>query len=424
MEPTAGWPLVALALFLLAGYVAHVTGPRIHIPSVTILLLVGALCAPAVLDVVPQAVASWFPMVAHMALAMVGFLLGERFVGKGLRKHGKTVFLVMISETLLAALVVFAVTIAVGAPLPLAILLAGIAPASAPAAIFETVREGHAKGPLTDTVLGVVAIDDAAGVILFSVLFVAAKSIAGAEAHGTEILRALWEIGGAVALGAAIGLPMAWITRRVRRGEPTLVEAAGFVFLAAGVASAIDVSYLMAAMTLGGVLAWRVGDNARPFHAVEGVSEPFLAVFFILAGFRFELSALGKLGWIALAYVIARAAGLIGGGYLGGRISGAPKVVQKRVGYCILPQAGVALGFALLAREQMPRYGQAVLPLVIATTVLFEVVGPAVARWHLRRAGELGVPAGLPPASGSEGPAAQTGGVQADSGGAPLTKET
>ncbi|MBS3735446.1 MAG: cation:proton antiporter [Phycisphaerae bacterium] len=390
MESTAGLPLVALALFLLAGYVAHVTGPRMHVPSVTLLLVAGAVCGPAVLDIVPESVSSWFPMVAHMALAMVGFLLGERLVGRGLRKHGRTVFAVMGGKVSLVCAFVFVAALLAGAPLPLALLLAGIAPASAPAAIYETVREERAAGPLTDTVLGVVAIDDAVGVILFSVLFVAAQATAQAQTDAMQIARGLWEVGGAVALGAAVGVPMAWITRRIRRGEPTLVEAAGFVFLVAGAASMLHVSYLLAAMTLGAVLAWRVGDNARPFHAIEGVSEPFLAVFFILAGFRFRLDALGQVGWIAAAYVAARTAGLVIGGYAGGRLRRAPRVVRSHVGWCTLPQAGVALGFALLAREQMPEYGQAVLPLVIATTVLFEIVGPVIARWHLRGAGELG----------------------------------
>ncbi len=389
MESTEALPLVALGLLLLAGYVAHMTAPWIHIPRVTILLILGALCGPSVFDIVPDTVQAWFSMVAHMALAMVGFLLGERLVGKGLRKHGKAVFVVMTGEVVMASLIVFGASLLAGAPLPLALLLAGIAPASAPAAIFETVREGQAKGPLTDTLLGVVAIDDAAGVVLFSVLFVIAQAVAGAGADTMQLLRGVWEVGGAVLLGAAIGLPMAWIAKRVRSGEPTLIEAAGFVFLAAGIATALEVSYLLTSMTVGSVLAWRAGDDARPFHAIEGVSEPFLAVFFILAGFRFDLGALGAMGLVGAAYVVGRAVGLVSGGYVGGWLSGAPKAVRQRIGFCILPQAGVALGFALLAQEEMPQHGESVLPLVIATTVLFEITGPPVARWQLSKAGEL-----------------------------------
>ena len=122
------------------------------------------------LNLAPAEVSQWFPFVAHIALAMVGFLLGEKFVGKDLKEKGKVVLWVTVGETLLAAGFVLAALLAIGSPLALALLLAGIAPASAPAAILEIVREGKAKGFLTDTVLGVVAIDDAWGIILFSLL--------------------------------------------------------------------------------------------------------------------------------------------------------------------------------------------------------------------------------------------------------------
>ncbi|MFP4058436.1 MAG: cation:proton antiporter [Candidatus Brocadiia bacterium] len=389
MEATEGWPLAVLGVMLLAGYAAHVTGLLIHVPRVTILLVVGAVCGPSVLDLVPESASQWFPFVAHMALAMVGFLLGESFVGKDIREKGRVVLWVTVGETLVTAGLVFGVLVAVGASLPLAIILAGIAPASAPAAIFETVREGKAKGPLTDTVLGVVAIDDAWGVVLFSLLLVAAEAVAGQAAHLAEIANGLWEVFGAVLVGGAISVPMVWITGRVRQGAPTLVEAAGFVFLCSGLASLLGASYLLACMVLGAVVANRAKHHARPFHAIEGVREPFLAVFFILAGFRFELGTLAALGLVGGAYVVARAAGLISGGLLAGRLAKAPREVQKRVGWCILPQAGVALGFALLVQEQLPELGDSVLPLVIATTVLFEITGPLIARWHLSKAGEL-----------------------------------
>ena len=389
MELSNGLSLLILGLFLLAGYLAHIAGPRISIPRVTILLVVGALVGPSVLDIVPESISRWFPLISHMALAMVGFLLGERFVLKELRKRGPTVLWISIGETVAAAGLVAAALALAGAPPPLAILLAGIAPASAPAAIFETVREGEAKGPLTDTLLGVVAIDDAWGVIVFSVLFVVAQASTGSGAHMAELGGGLWEVSGAVLLGAAVGFPMAWITRRVREGEPTLVEAAGFVFLCTGLAGLLGVSYLLSAMVLGAVVANFSPDQKRPFRAIEGVSEPFLAIFFLLAGFRLELASLPELGLIGAVYILARAGGLVLGGLASGRLVGAPGNVSSRIGFCILPQAGVALGFALLAKERMPEIGTTVLHLVIATTVLFELTGPLIARWQLSRAGEL-----------------------------------
>jgi len=389
MELGEGWSLLFLGAMLLAGYLAHITGPRIYIPRVTLLLIAGAICGPSVLGLMPQNVSEWFPFVAHMALAMVGFLLGENFVGKEIKEKGRVVLWVTVWETMLTAALVFAALAVVGAPIALALLLAGIAPASAPAAIFETLREGKSKGSLTDTVLGVVAIDDALGVLIFSILLVVAQAITGHGTHLSELLKGLWEVFGAVFVGGFVSLPMVWVTTHIREGEPTLVEAAGFVFLCAGLASILNVSYLLASIVLGAVVANRAKENMRPFHVMEGIREPFLAIFFILAGFRFDLSKLVALGLVGVVYVAARTAGLALGGRIAGKIVKAPKEVRSRVGWCILPQAGVALGFALLAREKLPEFGESVLPLIIGTTIVFEIAGPLIARWHLNKAGEL-----------------------------------
>jgi Kef-type K+ transport system membrane component KefB len=374
---------------LLAGYVAHITGPRITIPRVTLLLVAGAVCGPSLLDIVPQDFTQWFPFVAHLALAMVGFLLGENFVGKKIKEKGRVVLSITVGETVFAAVIVFTALTIAGAPIALALLLAGIAPASAPAAIFETIREGHSKGPLTDTVLGVVAIDDALGVILFSLLLVAAQAISGQGTHLSELYKGLWEVFGAVAVGALVSFPMVWALTHIREGQPTLIEAAGFVFLCAGLATLLNVSYLLATMVLGAIVAQRAKEDMQPFHAIEGIREPFMAIFFILAGFRFELGGLATLGLIGGVYVAARMIGLVLGGRIAGWIVKAPREVQSRVGWCILPQAGVALGFALLVQERMPEFGESVLPLIIGTTVIFEIGGPLIARWHFKKAGEL-----------------------------------
>lgn len=381
--------LAVLGAFLLIGYCAYVLGKRLFVPRVTLLLVLGAAMGPSVLNLVPKEVSNWFPLVAHMALAMVGFLLGEEFGKKNIGEKGVKVLGISVGETLFAIVFVFLALWLAGTPIILAILLAGIAPASAPAAIFETVREGEAKGPLTRTLLGVVAIDDAWGIISFSILFVLAQGLGGDNSSMSELLKGLWQVFGAFLLGVAIGLPMAWLTGRVKEGEPTLIETIGFVFLCSGLATLMNVSYLLASMVLGTVVANLAKHHKRPFHAIEGIGEPFFAVFFLLAGFRFELSTLASMSTVGIIYILARSAGLIGGGWFSGLLTKASKEVRKRIGWCILPQAGVALGFALLVQERIPEHGDTVLQLVIATTVLFEITGPLFARWHLKQAGEF-----------------------------------
>jgi Kef-type K+ transport system membrane component KefB len=270
-----------------------------------------------------------------------------------------------------------------------ALLLAGIAPTSAPAATFDVIRENHATSQLAKMLLRVVAVDDAFGILLFSLLLAAAEAIVGERGATTAILWGLWDVTGAIVLGLFLGQPMAWLTGRLRKGEPAILEAAGFVFLCGGLATLLHVSYLLACMVLGAVVANRAKHHTRPFHAIEGAADPFLSVFFVLAGFRLEFVALASLGLLGIVYVFARSAGLILGGHLGARIVGAPAIVQKHLGWCLLPQAGVALGLALLAAERLPEVGEQLLPLIIASTVVFEIVGPIITRHRLRLASKI-----------------------------------
>jgi len=385
---TSGWPLVALGLSLLAGYLAHVVGRRAHVPRVTLLLLLGVVVGPHGLHLVPDAVSDWFPVAAQLALSVVGFMLGERFLGKTLRQTGKVVLAVSIAESVGAVVVVLVGLLIMGTPPIAALLLAGIAAATAPAASMDVIREVQSKGPLTDTVLSVVAIDDAYAIILFSLLLVIAQTISGDGFAWSFLLAGAWELLGAVVLGVAIGAPMSWVTGRVRPGELTLLEALGFVLLCGGLASLIGVSYLLACMVLGAVVANRARHHTRPFHAIEGVSQPFLVLFFLLAGFELDPSMFALVGVTGAGYVVFRSIGKVIGSYAGARFARAPSDLAKHVGWCLLPQAGVALGLGLLAAERFPEFGGAILSLLVGTTFVFEVLGPIATRVSLKRAGE------------------------------------
>jgi Kef-type K+ transport system membrane component KefB len=182
---------------------------------------------------------------------------------------------------------------------------------------------------------------------------------------------------------------MAWLTGRLRRGEPMLLESAGFVFVAAGLASVLGLSYLLTCMVLGVVVANRARHHVRPFRSIEGISEPFLALFFFVAGYKLEWEALPALGLVGLAYVAARITGRVVGGQLGGRLAHSTPEVQHRLGLCLMPQAGIALGLALVASDRLPDV-DFLLPLVIAATVVFELIGPPLTLLQLRKAGETG----------------------------------
>ena len=388
MEHAAILILMGTTLLLALG--AHALGKIVHVPRVTLLLLLGALAGPELLDLLPENASDNFSLITQLTLAMVGFLLGERMSAKGLRE-GKEALVVSLVVTIMTATVVILAIWAVTGNLPAALLLGGISTATAPAATLDVMREAGANGPLTRLVFQVVAIDDAWGAMLFSVLLVAAGLVLGnGDFDGpSAMLHGVMEVGGSLVLGIVLGLPMAWLTGRIRPGEPMLLESAGFVLVAAGLASWLGLSYLLTCMTLGIVVANRARHHVRPFRSIEGISEPFLAMFFFMAGYQMHWAALPALGALGLAYIGARILGRVAGGWLGGYLAGSDPQTRNRVGACLMPQAGVALGLALVATERLPSLDY-ILPLVIGATVVFELIGPTLTLAQLQKAGETG----------------------------------
>lgn len=378
--------LLTLGATLLVGLLVQLIGRRIKLPRVTLLLLAGVAIGPAGFDLLPAETQAWFPPLANVALVMVGFLLGSEFALGRLQQRWKEVGWVALSVTVATALSVGLGLWWLGADPRLAIVLAAIAPATDPAAVLDVVKESRADGPLTRVLLGVVAIDDFFGLLLFSVLFAFAG---GAEVPLSETLATgAWEVGGSVALGIALGVPMAFLSGRLSPGEPTREEALGMVLVCCGLAQLAGVSFLMAAMVMGTVVVNLADHHERAFHEIEAIEDPFLVLFFVLSGASLEIDALSQVGWIAVAYVGLRLVGRLVGGTLGGGFAHLDRQRRAWAGPALLPQAGVALGLSLIVQERLPELS-ACLPVVLVATVLFEVVGPLVTRIALTKVGEV-----------------------------------
>jgi len=381
--------LTTLGVLLLLGLVTDALGRRTPLPRVTLLLIFGFLMGPSVLDLLPSLGEKWFHVVADMALVMVGFLLGGKLTLPSMRRHGRLVLWISIASVVATAAVMLVGLLLVGVRLDVALLLAGIAPATAPAATADVVHEVRAHGRFSRTLLGIVAVDDAWGLILFSLMLTAAHGCGEQGGTAVPLLGGAWELGGALLLGIGLGMPMAYLTGRIQPGEPTLVEALGLVFLCGGIAIWLDVSFILASMVLGGVVANLARHHTRPFHAIEGIEWPFMILFFVLAGASLHIDALYHVGFIGSAYVILRVIGRVLGAWVGSVISRADPLVRRWMGMALMPQAGVALGMALVATERCPNVGEIVLTVVIAATVVFELIGPVMTRIALVRAGEV-----------------------------------
>jgi Kef-type K+ transport system membrane component KefB len=381
--------LLTLGAILVIGSVAYTIGRRTKLPRVTLLILFGVLIGPTALDILPELIGERrFPIITDIALLMIGFLLGEKLV-LSFRKNVRTVLWISASVVVITSGLMLGGLLLIGAPIEVALVLAGIATATDPAATMDVVLEVKSKGNFTNTLLAIVAIDDAWGLIIFSFMLSIAQAIQ-TQGSGVEILLSSgWELGSACLVGFGLGIPMAFLTGRIQPGQPTLIEALGIVFLCGGIALWLEVSFILSAMVLGGVVASFARHHERPFHAIEDIELPFMVLFFVLAGASFYPVPLHQIGFIGGAFILLRVAGRIIGVWPGAAVNHSDPKFKKWMGITLLPQAGVALGMALVAVNRFPHIGEVVLPIVIGTTVLFELIGPVMTRIALNRVGEV-----------------------------------
>ena len=380
-------PLVTFGLLLLVGLALDALGRLTRLPRITLLVLFGLAIGPSALDILPIDAGGWRDTIAILALTMIAFLLGGELSWPSLKAHGRAILAVSLSVMTVSFAVMVGGLMLTGAPLILSVLLAGIALATDPAATKDVVTETRSDGPVTKTLLGVVAIDDAWGVIAFSIVLGFVGSAGGIMvALGSGLI----EVFGAIGAGVAIGLPAALLTGRIRPGEPTLAEALGLVLLCAGVSIWLEISFLLTGMVAGAVIVNLARHHDYAFHEIEHISGPFLVLFFVLAGASVDAHAVLVAGPLGVAFLAFRVLGRVSGGWAGGILGGMPARPARLMGLTLLPQAGVALGMALVASAAAPEYATAIMTVTVATTIVFELLGPIVTRITLYRLGETG----------------------------------
>lgn len=387
LEPSAF--LITLGGILLLGLATDALGKYTRLPRVTLLLLFGLLIGREGLNLLPSSQELWFTYTADMALVMVGFLLGQKFNRREFKKHGQVVLQASLVIVVLTAIIVSAGLILVGFSMALALLLAGISTATDPAATMDVIQENKSKGEFTDILQGIVAIDDAWGIVLFSIILANVQGFLGEGNPLLSIEHGFWELFGAVGLGIALGIPMAYLSGRLKPGEPTLLEALGIVLLCGGLSLALNVSFLLSSIVLGTTISNFARHHKRAFSAIEGIERPFLILFFIFAGASLELESLMEVGLVGILYIVLRVAGRLIGGWLSGKLTNLTEALTIWIGPALLPQAGVAMGMALIAVHTLPELRETILPVVIGSTVVFELFGPIITKLALSKSGDL-----------------------------------
>lgn len=376
--------LIAVGILFLAGLLLDKIGRIVHVPRVTLLILLGAVVGPPLLDWLPHDFSESDEFYAPTALTMVAFLLGGSLNPETLKSHGREIMIISLTLVAVSVAVVATGLWLIGLPVGIAVLLGGMSAATDPAATHDVITQAGAKGRFATNLLGIVAIDDAWGLLAFSMAMTLAGIMVDQNAT-MALIHGATEVGGAIALGLAIGLPAAFLTGRIKPGEPTLIEAIGLVFLCAGLALHFQVSFLLTGMVCGTTIVNLARHHDRPFHEIERIEWPFMLLFFVMAGASLKTGNLMEVGYICIAYFILRAFARLLGGWAGGRLAGLPHHESRMTGLGLMPQAGVAIGMALVASERFPEIGEQLLAVAVASTIAFELIGPFLTQTAIRR---------------------------------------
>jgi Kef-type K+ transport system membrane component KefB len=379
--------LVLLGVLFVVGMLTDEIGRRTKLPRVTLLILLGVLAGPVGFDVMPEKAIDWYEPLATVALTMVAFLLGGSLSFEGLRRHGRQILSISILVVVTTVIVVASGLILFGVNPAIALLLAAIATATAPAATLDVIRQVGARGDFVDTLRGIVAVDDAWGLITFSFMLIFVDVLLGNELL-VGMTHGLWDLGGSIAIGLIVGFPAAYLTGRLREGEPIQAEALAVVFLTAGLSVWLNVSFLLSGIVAGMIVVNFARHHTLAFHEIENVEWPFMILFFFLAGVSMQVGQWESFFTVIVVLLVLRVVSRLIGGWLGAVIGQAPQSHRRWFGIALLPQAGVAVGMALVASNKFPEFRDDILPITIGVTVVFEIFGPFATMLALRKVGE------------------------------------
>lgn len=386
--------IIAIAIMLLCGFLMTRITKKLKLPNVTAYIVTGILIGPFCLNLIPQTIIEGTEFLADIALAFIAFSTGEFFKFSKLKNNAGKVVVITLAEALTASLFVFILTFWIlHLNLAFSIVLAALASATAPASTMMTIRQTKAKGDFVDTLLQVVAYDDIVALLAYSIaISVAVSSSTGAALGIWDIILPILKNLGVLALGCVFGLLMKLLIQKKRSTDNRLIIAIALLFAFCGICAAMDVSPLLGCMSMGTVYI-NVTDDDKLFKQLNYFSPPILLLFFVRSGLSFDLNALikpsGAIGGVPLLligvlYFIVRILGKYTGAFLGCLSVKKPKETRNYFGLALIPQAGVAIGLAAIgARTLGGESGNALQTVILASSVLYELIGPACAKLSL-----------------------------------------
>ncbi len=398
--------LFFIGIAILAGYVGGYIANRLKLPRVSGYIVVGMLLSPTLLKVFPSGFVSSSQPITDFALSIVTYLIGGSLAVKRIKRLGKTISWITLLEAETAfvlMIIVFTFLLPVFLPgrgntltfyLPFALLMGAMASPTDPVASIAVIHEYRADGPLTTTLLGVAAGDDATGIMNFSI----ATSIAVVLTAGSKlnvkglVFVPIYTILSSIVLGLAVGYLIYISTKKIYREGAVISIVIGYLVLAYSVADFLRIDPLLTTMSAGAMVVNMTHDDDKMFGLLEKYYEELIfIVFFVIGSAHLQLSVLKTALLIILVFVIVRALGKFLGTYIGAKISHAPDVIKKYLAFGLFPQGGIVVGLALTISRfpQFHKFSLILVNIILGTTVLHELLGPIASKVAITKSGEI-----------------------------------
>ena len=385
--------IVSIAIMLFFGFLLTRLTKLLKLPNVTAYIIAGIIIGPYCINLIPNYIISGMDFLSDIALAFIAFSTGEFFKFSVLKKNGLKVIIITIFESLMATILVFITCFVIlHLNLSFSIILGALAAATAPASTMMTIRQTKAKGDFVDTLLQVVALDDVVGLIAYSVAISIALSFNSNSLNIIDIIKPIFLNIGSLIIGGLFGLIMKLLIPQKRSKDNKLIISISLIFAFCGLCAIFDVSPLLGCMAMGTIYINSTNDE-KLFKQLNYFSPPILLLFFVRSGVNFKLDSLFNgsslvgstpLIIIGIIYFFIRILGKYSGAYLGCLITKKDKNVRNYLGMALIPQAGVAIGLATLgARALGGEAGIALETIILASSVLYELIGPVLAKLSL-----------------------------------------
>ena len=379
-----------LGLMIFVGMALGRLVKKIKLPNVTGYLLAGLLLGPSILGLLSEEFLSGITVISDAALGFIAFSIGNEFKISYFKRVGATPIIIACLESFFAVAFVTVALMLAGCSTTFSLVLGSIAAATAPAATIMVIKQYKAKGPVTETLLSVVAIDDATALIMYSISIAAATALSGGNATVKElVLKPVIEIGGALVVGAILGFLFLLPMKAFKKDGNRLSLIIAFIFVGLGLSQLCGFSSLLLCMAMGAVVANFSPDVNQIMKLSDRITPPIFMLFFVASGADLKLSVLPAVGLVGVIYIVVRVIGKMFGASLGAIVCKAGKNIRKYLGPALVPQAGVAIGLSLAASSVVPEHASEIRTVILCGTLIYELVGPVIAKTCLKKAGEI-----------------------------------